>query len=232
MEQLAPGDRRSALHLGTLVCFGFPGGQVCGLATKSRPSGGVCSHSIIDLQKEVEASCGALGLLGFRWGRNRRGGVCPGGDTSCFPAVLPRSSSRAGRTTCRSATSLGWAQPPTVATPPMARALRATRWRTTGSSSGEAPGALFRAPEAVLQLSHVGPAAGALPMAGGVCRCPFHTQTSDQPRACHSGMGSIPKGHGQSEMMAEVGGPRGTPEATAVVSSVSPSSLPSSPSTL
>lgn len=156
MEQLAPGDRRSALHLGTLVCFGFPGGQVCGLATKSRPSGGVCSHSIIDLQKEVEASCGALGLLGFRWGRNRRGGVCPGGDTSCFPAVLPRSSSRAGRTTCRSATSLGWAQPPTVATPPMARALRATRWRTTGSSSGEAPGALFRAPEAVLQLSHVG----------------------------------------------------------------------------
>lgn len=173
------------------------------------------------------------GPAGFCWGRNRRGGVCPGaGDTSRFPAVLPRSSSQAGRTTCRSATSLGWAQPPTVATPPMAKALRATRWRTPGSSSGEAPGALFRAPEVVVQLSRVGLARGALPVAGGICRCPFCIQTSDQPRACRGGTGGIPEGHSQSEMMAEVGGPRWTPEATAVVSLVSPSSLPSSLSTL
>lgn len=193
MEQLAPGDRRSALHLGTLVCFGFPRGQVCGLATKSRPSGGVCSHSIIDLQKEVEASCGALGLLGFRWGRNRRGGVCPGGDTSCFPAVLPRSSSRAGRTTCRSATSLGWAQPPTVATPPMARALRATRWRTTGSSSGEAPGALFRAPEAVLQLSHGGLPQGRCPWQVASAAVPSTPRPQTSPGPAAVGQGASPK---------------------------------------
>lgn len=50
--------------------------------------------------------------------------------------MLPRSSSQAGQMTCHSVTSLELVQLPTVATLLMAKALRATLQRTTGSSSG------------------------------------------------------------------------------------------------
>lgn len=50
--------------------------------------------------------------------------------------MLPRSSSQAGQMTCHSVTSPELVQLPTVATLLMARALRATLQRTTGSSSG------------------------------------------------------------------------------------------------
>lgn len=98
---------------------------------------------------------GALGLLGFCWGR--RGGVCPWreGNASWCPGVLPRSSSPAGRMTCRSATSRGSAQLLTAATPLTARAPRAIRQRTTGSSSGEVPPLLCWAAEAGLQEKHL-----------------------------------------------------------------------------
>lgn len=45
-------------------------------------------------------------------------------------------------------------------------------------------------------------------------------------------MGSIPKGHGQSEMMVKVRAPGWAPEATAAVSLLSPNSFPFSPSSL
>lgn len=49
--------------------------------------------------------------------------------------MLPRSSSQAGQMTCHSVTSPALVQLPTVATLLMARALRVTLRRTTGSSS-------------------------------------------------------------------------------------------------
>lgn len=103
----------------------------------------VCSHK----HRHFAEGGGTLCAARARWvlvGEGEEGagaGACLE-EKATLPnfCVLPRSSSQVGQMTCRSATSLGWVQPPTEATRLTARARRATRRRTAGSSSGGSAG--------------------------------------------------------------------------------------------
>lgn len=144
---------------------------------------------------------------------------------SWCPGVLPRSSSPAGRTTCRSATSRGSAQLPTAATPLTVRAPRAIHQRTTGSSSGEVPPLLCWVAEAGLQEKQFGSSfAWGLPVQRGprevVSVLSLPHLDLRLAEGLLQGTEGIPEGLGQREMMVRVG-PRCSPEATAALSFVS-----------